>query len=391
MATVWFILLGFMLTMYVLLDGFDLGAGAIHLVAARDDAERRMILRAIGPVWDGNEVWLIATGGTLFFTFPLLYASSFSGFYLPLTIVLWLLMLRGLAIELRAHGDNPLWATFWDGLFFLGSALLAFFFGAALGNVVRGVPLDASGYFFAPLWTTFDPRSPVPGILDWYTVLIGLLALAALVLHGAHWIALKTEGALHDRCRRIARGDLARRFHEAPCRRICGRDRCSGNEVEIGGERLEVRRRYRHELCEAAVGVLTEDVVFGTHRLLPGEAVFAGPARKAAIDGDPISDPDSGNRAPHRRHFASDIPARDEGIVPFLPGENRLRRTCPCPDIHSIETTGANTHQRIARPDLRYRHDIDRDNLGTTSPMYDCCPHCTHLYTLLRYDGGECP
>ncbi|MGI8688851.1 MAG: cytochrome d ubiquinol oxidase subunit II [Thermomicrobiales bacterium] len=205
MATVWFILLGFMLTMYVLLDGFDLGAGAIHLVAARDDAERRMILRAIGPVWDGDEVWLIATGGTLFFTFPLLYASSFSGFYLPLTIVLWLLMLRGLAIELRAHGDNPLWATFWDGLFFLGSALLAFFFGAALGNVVRGVPLDASGYFFAPLWTTFDPRSPVPGILDWYTVLIGLLALAALVLHGAHWIALKTEGALHDRCRRIVR------------------------------------------------------------------------------------------------------------------------------------------------------------------------------------------
>lgn len=205
MEVLWFILVGFMLTMYVVLDGFDLGAGILAPFIAKEERERRAILRAIGPVWDGNEVWLIAAGGTLFFTFPLLYASSFSGFYLPLMIVLWLLMLRGLAIELRAHGDNPLWATFWDGTFFLGSALLAFFFGAALGNVVRGVPLDASGYFFAPLWTTFDPRSPVPGILDWYTVLIGLLALAALVLHGAHWIALKTEGALNARCRRIAR------------------------------------------------------------------------------------------------------------------------------------------------------------------------------------------
>jgi cytochrome d ubiquinol oxidase subunit II len=205
MATLWFILLDFMLTMYVLLDGFDLGAGAIHLFAAKSEAERRMILQAIGPVWDGNEVWLIATGGTLFFTFPLLYASGFSGFYLPLMIVLWLLMLRGIAIELRRHADNPLWSSFWDGTFFLSSALLALFFGAALANVVRGVPLDAHGSFFAPLWTNFDPRNPTPGILDWYTVLIGLLALAALVMHGAHWTALKTEGPLNVRCRRIAR------------------------------------------------------------------------------------------------------------------------------------------------------------------------------------------
>src|SRR5947199_1954943 len=107
MQTLWFILICFMLTMYVVLDGFDLGAGAIHLFAAKTETERRTILRAIGPVWDGNEVWLIASGGTLFFTFPLLYASSFSGFYLPLMIVLWLLMLRGLAIELRGHVDNP--------------------------------------------------------------------------------------------------------------------------------------------------------------------------------------------------------------------------------------------------------------------------------------------
>src|ERR671923_454402 len=115
MPTLWFILVAFMLTMYVLLDGFDLGAGAIHLFAARNDRERRMIIRAIGPVWDGNEVWLIAAGGTLFFAFPLLYASSFSGFYLPLFIVLWLLMVRGVSIELRSRIDNPVWLTFWDG------------------------------------------------------------------------------------------------------------------------------------------------------------------------------------------------------------------------------------------------------------------------------------
>jgi cytochrome d ubiquinol oxidase subunit II len=205
MATLWFILIAFMLTMYVLLDGFDLGAGVIHLFAATTNMERQAILRAIGPVWDGNEVWLIAASGTLFFAFPVLYASSFTGFYLPLIIVLWLLMLRGVAIELRGHIKFPVWMAFWDGVFFLGSALLAFFYGAALGNVVRGVPLDAKGSFFAPLWTDFNPFSSNPGILDWYTVLIGLMALAALIVHGASYIAVKTEGALNARTRRIAR------------------------------------------------------------------------------------------------------------------------------------------------------------------------------------------
>jgi cytochrome d ubiquinol oxidase subunit II len=205
MPTLWFILVAFMLTMYVVLDGFDLGAGVIHLVAARTNDERRMILQAIGPVWDGNEVWLIAAGGTLFFTFPLLYASSFSGFYLPLIIVLWLLMLRGVSIELRSHLNNPVWASFWDGVFFIGSALLAIFYGAAMANVIRGVPLDKSGYFFEALWTDFNPYSSNPGILDWYTILIGLLALAALTTHGANYIAVKTTGELNARSRRIAR------------------------------------------------------------------------------------------------------------------------------------------------------------------------------------------
>ena len=194
-----------MVTMYVLLDGFDLGAGAVHLFAARNDRERRTIIRAIGPVWDGNEVWLIAAGGTLFFAFPTLYASSFSGFYLPLIIVLWLLMIRGLSIELRGHINDPMWASFWDAAFFVGSSLLAVFYGAALGNVVRGVPLDESGYFFQPLWTNFSPFSDTPGILDWYTVLIGLLALTTLIVHGSNFIAVKTEDDLNARSRRIAR------------------------------------------------------------------------------------------------------------------------------------------------------------------------------------------
>jgi cytochrome bd ubiquinol oxidase subunit II len=203
--TLWFVLVAFMLTMYVLLDGFDLGAGAIHPFVAKDDTERRLVLRSIGPVWDGNEVWIIAAGGTLFFSFPLLYAASFSGFYLPLIIVLWLLMIRGLSVELRSHIESPVWASFWDGTFFVGSSLLAVFYGAALGNVVRGVPIGEEGYFFQPLWTNFSPTNPEPGILDWYTVLTGILALAALVVHGASWVAVKTEGALNTRARRAVR------------------------------------------------------------------------------------------------------------------------------------------------------------------------------------------
>ncbi len=205
MQTLWFILVGFMITMYVLLDGFDLGAGVIHLFVTKNDEERRLVLRAIGPVWDGNEVWLIAAGGTLFFSFPILYASSFSGFYLPLIIVLWLLMLRGVSIELRSRISNAVWSSFWDGLFFIGSSLLAIFFGAAMANVLRGVPLNSNGYFFEALWTDFDPFSSNPGTLDWYTILIGLLALTTLTAHGASYIAVKTTNGLNMRSRLFAR------------------------------------------------------------------------------------------------------------------------------------------------------------------------------------------
>jgi cytochrome d ubiquinol oxidase subunit II len=203
MEILWFCVVAFMLAMYTILDGFDLGAGILHLFVAKTDDERRTVLNAIGPVWDGNEVWILAAGGTLYFAFPLLYASSFSGFYLPLTIVLWLLMLRGLGIELRHHVNNPLWKAFWDALFALGSTLLAIFLGAALGNVVRGVPLNEQGYFFAPLWTSFTVQ-PDAGILDWFTVMMGVLALATLATHGANYLAMKTDGEVQTRSHRIA-------------------------------------------------------------------------------------------------------------------------------------------------------------------------------------------
>jgi cytochrome d ubiquinol oxidase subunit II len=201
----WFCLVAGMLAAYVILDGYDIGTGILHLFVARTDAERRLTLRSIGPLWDGNEVWLIAAGGTLYFAFPTLYAVSFSGFYLPLMMVLWLLVLRGISIELRNHVGGPVWSPFWDGVFSFASILLAIFFGAALGNVVRGVPMDAQGRFFEPLWTDFRPGTS-PGILDWYTVSVALTAFAALAMHGALWITYKTEGDLRARARKIANG-----------------------------------------------------------------------------------------------------------------------------------------------------------------------------------------
>jgi cytochrome d ubiquinol oxidase subunit II len=163
------------------------------------------VLDSIGPVWDGNEVWLLAGGGTLYFAFPALYASSFSGFYLPLMIVLWLLIVRGVSIEFRNQIASPLWTPIWDAGFSFASLLLAVFYGAALGNVVRGVPLDASGYFFLPLWSDFRPAS-FGGILDWYTILIGVAALVVLTMHGALWVGFRTPSPLRERAARLARG-----------------------------------------------------------------------------------------------------------------------------------------------------------------------------------------
>lgn len=144
MVELWFGLLGLMLVAYVVLDGFDFGAGALHLFVAKSDAERRTVFAAIGPFWDGNEVWLIAVGGVLFLAFPEVLTTAFPAFYLALHLVLWCFVLRGIAIEVRSHVADGMWHAFWDATFAVASLLLALLFGVAFGNVVRGVPMDQS-------------------------------------------------------------------------------------------------------------------------------------------------------------------------------------------------------------------------------------------------------
>jgi cytochrome d ubiquinol oxidase subunit II len=205
-GTLFFCFVAFLLAAFVVLDGYDLGTGILHFRVAGSDAERRQLLATIGPLWDGNQVYLVAAGGTLFFAFPELYAVSFSGFYLPLMIVLWLLIARGISIELRSHLPSPLWHQALDVGFSASSLLLAFFLGVALGNVVRGVPigLGPDRWFLQPLWTSFTVGRET-GILDWYTVLVGVTATVAIAEHGALWITLRTSGPVHDRARALAR------------------------------------------------------------------------------------------------------------------------------------------------------------------------------------------
>jgi cytochrome d ubiquinol oxidase subunit II len=203
MVELWYAIVAGMLTAYVVLDGFDLGAGMLHRLVARDDRERRQVLAAIGPFWDGNEVWLLAAGGALFVAFPRVLAAGLSGFYFAIFLVVWCLILRGVAIEFRSHVAAPLWRAFWDTVFMLASALLALFFGTALGNLVRGLPLGRDGWFSLALFTDFTARPP-PGILDWYTIAVGLFAVAALALHGALFLTWKTDGAVATRARALA-------------------------------------------------------------------------------------------------------------------------------------------------------------------------------------------
>jgi cytochrome d ubiquinol oxidase subunit II len=198
METAWFASVAAMLTVYVVLDGFDFGAGALHRLVAETDDERRTVLAAIGPVWDGNEVWLVAAAGVLFMVFPRVYSAALSGFYMAFMFVLWLLIVRGIAIESRSRQANPLWREFWDTAFSLSSSLLAIVLGASLGNMVRGVPLDSTGFFAMPLFTDFQPGVQ-PGIFDWYTTLVGVFALCVLAGHGALYLVWKTTGPVQLR------------------------------------------------------------------------------------------------------------------------------------------------------------------------------------------------
>ncbi len=203
MSELWFAIIAGMLTVYVVLDGFDLGAGALHLGLAKRDPERRAVFAAIGPYWDANEVWLIAAGGSLVAAFPRVASSALSGFYLAIFIVVWCLILRAIAIELRNHLAVAIWQEFWDVVFAGASALVPLLLGVALGNVLRGVPLDADGWFRLTLFTTFRPAVPV-GILDAYTLFVGLFALVTAMAHGAAFLAWHADGIVAERARSTA-------------------------------------------------------------------------------------------------------------------------------------------------------------------------------------------
>ena len=204
MIPTWYGIAAFMLIVYVALDGRNFGAGMLHWLVARTPEERRQVIAAIGPLWSWHEVWLVTFGGTLFAVFPKLLASAFAGYYLALFLILWCLILRGISLEVGGHINDRMWQGFWDFVFVLANTLLAILFGAAAGNMARGVPLASDGTFSMPFFTDFTPRGDV-GLLDWYTVSVALFAAVALAAHGATYLTLKTQGAVHDRSARYSR------------------------------------------------------------------------------------------------------------------------------------------------------------------------------------------
>ena len=193
LPNIWFGLVAVLLTVYVILDGFDLGAGVLYPFLGRTDEDKSVIRASIGPVWDGNEVWLITGAGAIFAAFPMVYAMTFSGFYLAIMLVLFGLILRAVSLEFR-HQDAS-WKALWDGTFFVGSLVPSLLVGVALGNVIRGVPMDAQGNYIGTFW----------GLLNPYSLLVGFTGLFLLVQHGAAWLAVKSEGDL------LARAWLARK------------------------------------------------------------------------------------------------------------------------------------------------------------------------------------
>jgi cytochrome d ubiquinol oxidase subunit II len=191
---IWYCLIFALLSGYAVLDGFDLGVGALHLLVCSNDAERRMVLNSIGPVWDGNEVWLVVAGGALFAAFPYVYATVFSGFYLALMLLLLALVFRAVAIEFRSKRPEYWWRQGWDIAFSVASILVAFLLGTALGNIIEGIPLDAQGNYAGSF---FD-------LLNVYAILTGVATVALFMMHGAIYLVLRTEGNLRERCRHLA-------------------------------------------------------------------------------------------------------------------------------------------------------------------------------------------
>lgn len=213
MEIFWYCAIAVVLAMFFILDGYDFGAGIIHLFFAKTEKDKVVIAKSAGLFWDSNEVWLVAGGGLLFMAFPTFYASIFSGFYLPLIIVLWLIMFRAIGLEFRSQFNYQMWKDIWDTAFGVSSLLLALFFGIALGNVIRGVNLGGveegvslyeGHFFFLPLWdSSFSPLSETPGVIDWFTIIIGLIAVVVLAIHGANWVVLKTNASINHRLKSI--------------------------------------------------------------------------------------------------------------------------------------------------------------------------------------------
>jgi cytochrome d ubiquinol oxidase subunit II len=204
MIALWYGILAFMLTTYIVLDGRNFGAGILHWIVARNQNERRQVIAAIGPLWSWHEVWLVGTGGVMVMAFPRLMSASFSGCYLALFLILWCILLRGISIEVGGHMSDRLWQEFWDAVFVFSNVLLAVLFGAALGNIARGVPLNAEGTFYLPFFTNFGIRGNV-GLLDWYTVPMALFCVLILTAHGGTYLTMKTAGPVHERSVKLAR------------------------------------------------------------------------------------------------------------------------------------------------------------------------------------------
>ena len=191
----WFILWAVLWTGYFVLDGFDLGAGSLIYILGKTEEDRRAIYNSIGPFWDGNEVWLITAGGATFAAFPKTYAVMFSAFYSALLLLLFCLIIRGVAVEYRNKFESRAWKTLWDVGFFLGSVLPAFLLGVAFANIFTGIPIDKNGVYHGSFWTLLHP----------YSIIAGIFFVICFAMHGANWIAFKTEGELSERAGSVAR------------------------------------------------------------------------------------------------------------------------------------------------------------------------------------------
>lgn len=213
MEIFWYIIIAIIVAVFFVLDGYDFGTGIVHLFFAKEEKDKEVIAKAAGLFWDSNEVWLVVAGGMLFMAFPTYYASVFSGFYLPLIIVLWLIIFRAIGLEFRGQFNNEMWKAIWDKSFGVSSLLLALFFGIALGNVVRGVNLGGvkdgistfeAHYFFLPLWNAgFNPLCETPGVIDWFTIIIGFISVLVLTIHGANWVILKTNASINQKLKTV--------------------------------------------------------------------------------------------------------------------------------------------------------------------------------------------